>query len=267
MNLSQHVIIGQYVPGHSPVYRLDPRAKLWAIVFLVAVVFLANNAVSYAFLIGYTLFSILLSRVPLRFLWNGLKPVLILIVFTTILHLWFTKGGSVVVEFGWLVIYEEGIRQAVFIALRLSTIIVLTSLLTLTTSPLQLTDGLERLLSPLKVIGIPAHDLALMMSIALRFIPTLLEETDKIIKAQMSRGANIDTGPLWQRIKNLIPVLIPLFISAFRRAEDLATAMEARGYRGGEGRTKLRELRYTWRDLVLAGVLLCLLAGLLILRS
>lgn len=267
MNLSQHVIIGQYVPGHSTVYRLDPRAKLWAIVFLVAVVFLANNAVSYAFLIGYTLFSILLSRVPLRFLWNGLKPVLILIVFTTILHLWFTKGGSVVVEFGWLVIYEEGIRQAVFIALRLSTIIVLTSLLTLTTSPLQLTDGLERLLSPLKVIGIPAHDLALMMSIALRFIPTLLEETDKIIKAQMSRGANIDTGPLWQRIKNLIPVLIPLFISAFRRAEDLATAMEARGYRGGEGRTKLRELRYTWRDLVLAGVLLCLLAGLLILRS
>lgn len=267
MNLAQHVIIGQYVPGDSPVYRLDPRAKLWAIVFLVAVVFLANNAASYALLIAFTSFAIVLSRVPLRFLWNGLKPILVLIVFTTILHLWFTKGGSVVVEFGWVVIYEEGVKQAVFIALRLLTIIVLTSLLTLTTSPLQLTDGLERVLSPLKGIGVPVHDLALMMSISLRFIPTLLEETDKIIKAQMSRGANFDNGPIWQRIKSLIPVLIPLFISAFRRAEDLATAMEARGYRGGEGRTKLRGLRYTWRDFVLAVVLLCLLVGLLLLRD
>src|SRR5690625_2388146 len=146
MNLSQHVIIGQYVPGNSLVYRLDPRAKLWGIVFLVAVVFLANNTASYVLLIGFTLFSIVLSRVSLRFLWNGLKPILVLIGFTTILHLGFTKGGAVVVDFGWLVIHEEGIRQAVFIALRLLTIIILTSLLTLTTSPLQLTDGLERLL-------------------------------------------------------------------------------------------------------------------------
>lgn len=266
MNLAQHVIIGQYVPGNTFVYRLDPRAKLLGIVFLVAVIFLADNVPSYAFLIGFTLFAILMSQVPLRFLWNGLKPIFILILFTTLLHLWFTKGGDVVFHFGWLVIYEAGIRQAAFIALRLLTIIVLTSLLTLTTSPLQLTDGLEYLLNPLRRIGVPAHDLALMMSIALRFIPTLLEETDKIIKAQMSRGANFDSGPIWRRVKNLIPVLIPLFISAFRRAEDLATAMEARGYRGGEGRTKLRELRFTWRDLVFAGVLLGLMTGLLFLR-
>lgn len=267
MNLAHHVIIGQYVPGKSFVYQFDPRAKLLSIVFLVAAVFLANNVPSYTFLIGFTLFSIWLAHVPLRFLWNGLKPIFILIIFTTLLHLTFTKGGAVVFEWGWLVIYESGIRQAVFIALRLLVIIVLTSLLTLTTSPLQLTDGLEYLLNPLRRLGVPVHDLALMMSIALRFIPTLLEETDKIIKAQMSRGANFDSGPIWQRIKNLIPVLIPLFISAFRRAEELATAMEARGYRGGEGRTKLRELRFTWRDIILAVALLILFGGLLLLRA
>lgn len=267
MNLAQRVIIGQYVPGQSAVYRLDPRAKLLGIVFLVAVVFLANNTFSYIFLSGFMLFSIVLSRVPLQFLWNGLKPILILIVFTTVLHLWLTKGGAIVLEFGWLVIYEEGIRQATFIGLRLLIIIVLTSLLTLTTLPLQMTDGLEYLLSPLKRLGIPTYDLALMMSIALRFIPTLLEETDKIIKAQMSRGANFDSGPIWQRLKNMIPVLIPLFISSFRRAEELATAMESRGYRGGEGRTKLRELRFTWRDGVFAIVLVLLLVGLLLLRQ
>lgn len=267
MNLSQYVIIGQYVPGRSSVYRLDPRMKLWSIVILVVIVFLANNMASYAFLIGFTLVSVWLSRIPLRLLWNGLKPILILIVFTTFLHLFFTNGGAVIVEFGWVTVYEEGVRQAVFIALRLLIIIILTSLLTLTTSPLQLTDGLERLLAPLKRIRVPVHDLALMMSIALRFIPTLLEETEKIIKAQMSRGANFDTGPLWQRLKNLIPVFIPLFISAFRRAEDLATAMEARGYRGGEGRTKLRELRYTWHDLILVGMIIFVLVGTLALRA
>jgi energy-coupling factor transport system permease protein len=267
MNLSKYVIVGQYVPGDSPVYRLDPRAKLLGIACFVALVFLANNAASYALLIGFTILSIAVSRVPLRFLWNGMKPVLVLIAFTAVLHLTFTEGGAVVTEWGWFAIHEEGVRQAVFIALRLLIIIVLTSLLTLTTSPLQLTDGLEQILSPLKAIGVPTHELALMMSIALRFIPTMLEETEKIVKAQMSRGAKLDSGPVWQRMKNLIPVLIPLFISAFRRAEDLATAMEARGYRGGIGRTKLRALRYTWRDLALAGVLLCLLTGLLFLRS
>lgn len=267
MNLSQYVTIGQYVPGRSAIYRLDPRMKIWSLVILVAIVFLANNMASYAFLIGFTSISVLWSRVSPRLLWNGLKPILVLIVFTTLLHLFFTKGGAVMFEFGWITVYEDGARQAVFIALRLLIIIILTSLLTLTTSPLQLTDGLERLLTPLKRFRVPVHDLALMMSIALRFIPTLLEETEKIIKAQMSRGANLDSGPLWQRLKHLIPVFIPLFISAFRRAEELATAMEARGYRGGEGRTKLRELRYTWHDLILVGVIIFVLASTLVLRA
>lgn len=267
MSLAERVIIGQYVPGNSPLHQLDPRAKLLATFYLVVVVFLANNVLTYTCLIGLVLLSVYLAQVPLRFLWGGLKPVLILILFTTLLHLAFTKGGQVVVQLGPWHIYEEGVRQAVFIALRLIAIILLTSLLTFTTSPLQLTDGLERLLSPLRRMGVPAHELALMMSIALRFIPTLLEETDKIVKAQLSRGANFDSGPVWKRVKNFIPVLIPLFISAFRRAEDLAVAMEARGYRGEKRRTKLRELRYTWRDGVLAGFLVCLLGVLLLFRD
>lgn len=267
MNLLQYVIIGQYIPGNTVLHRLDPRAKLLAVMFLVAVVFLANNVVSYACLILFTLLAVVISKVPLAFLWKGLRPILFLIVFTTLMHLWLTKGGEPLVAIGSFVIYEEGVRQAVFIALRLLVIVVLTSLLTLTTSPLELTDGLESLLRPFKRIGVPAHELALMMSIALRFIPTLLEETDKIIKAQMSRGASFDSGPLRQRLKNLIPVLIPLFVSAFRRAEELAVAMEARGYRGGDGRTKWRELKFTPRDAGLACVLLVLAVCLWLLRA
>lgn len=267
MNLSRFVIIGQYVPGQSSVYRLDPRAKLLGAFLLVALVFLANNAASYALFIGFTVFSVALSRIPLKFLWNGMKPILLFVVFTTILHLGFTKEGAVVLELKGIAIYEEGVRRAVYIGLRLVVIIILTSLLTLTTSPLQLTDGLEYVMSPLRRLGVPTHELALMMSIALRFIPTLLDETEKIMKAQMSRGAVFDSGPLWRRVKTFIPVLIPLFISAFRRAEELATAMEARGYQGGRTRTKLRELSFTWRDLVLAGVILILTAGLIWLRS
>lgn len=267
MNWSQYVLIGQYVPGASVIHKLDPRAKLLGTLWLVSIVFLANNAAAYACLVSFTVVSMGISRLPPRFLWNGMKPVLILIVFTTVLHLFFTKGGDPILEIGRLVIYENGVNQAIFIALRLIVIISLTSLMTLTTSPLALTDALEKLLSPFKRVGLPTHELALMMSIALRFVPTLLEETEKIMKAQLSRGANFETGPLWRRLRNFLPILIPLFISAFRRAEELAIAMESRGYQGGEGRTKLRQLQMTWRDGILFVVLGSLAAALFFLRD
>jgi energy-coupling factor transport system permease protein len=189
--------------------------------------------------------------------------VWLLLLFTVILHVLVTKGGAVYFRWGWLTVEEEGVRQAVYMSMRLGLLVMISSLLTLTTSPIDLTEGLERLLSPAKKLGVPVHEIALMLSIALRFIPTLLEETDKIIKAQMARGADFESGNLIRRVKNLIPIAIPLFISAFRRAEELALAMEARGYRGGEGRTRLRQLTLTWRDGVIFGlsVILTILIG------
>lgn len=246
--MMEKMIFGRYIPGDSFVHRLDPRSKLVFVFAFIIVVFLANNTVTYALLLAFTLLVILMSRIRLYFLINGLKPIIILLVFTFLIHILFTREGDVLLDLGFLKIYEEGLRQGIFISIRFLVLVFMTSILTLTTSPISITDGIEVLLNPLKKLKMPVHELALMMSIALRFIPTLMDETDKIMKAQMARGSDLSAGPLKERIKAVVPLLVPLFVSAFKRAEDLATAMEVRGYRGGEGRTRYRQLKWDWRD-------------------
>lgn len=261
------VIIGKYVPGSSIVHRLDSRSKLVSIFLFVFIVFLANNSITYTILGLFTFIAVLLTRLPWRFLLNGLKPVLIIILFTFLLHLLMTKGGPVLLDLGFITIHREGLIQGVFISLRFVYLILITTLLTLTTTPIELTDGIESLLGPLKKIKLPVHELALMMSISLRFIPTLLEETDKIMKAQMARGADFTSGPIKERIRAIVPLLVPLFVSAFKRAEELATAMEARGYQGGEGRTKYRQLVWGFKDTAVLSSLCILAVVLLVLRT
>ncbi|WP_349409147.1 energy-coupling factor transporter transmembrane protein EcfT [Pseudalkalibacillus sp. SCS-8] len=260
--MMENVIIGQYIPGQSLIHRMDPRAKLIAVFFYVIIVFLANNWLTYGLLGAFTIGTALLSRVPISFLIKGLKPILWIILFTMILHLFMTKEGPVLFDLGWTTIHEGGVVQGVYIAMRLLFLIILTSLLTLTTTPIDITDGIESVLSPLKKLKFPVHEFALMMSISLRFIPTLLQETEKIMKAQSARGAEFSSGPIKERVKAFVPLLVPLFVSAFKRAEDLALAMEARGYRGGEGRTKLRLLQWQSIDtlgLASIGLLIILL--------
>lgn len=242
------MIFGRYVPADSLLHKMDSRSKLLTIFLFVCIVFIANNAVTYGILLLYTLTMVGLSKIPLRFILNGLIPVLWLVSFTLIIHLFFTKEGEIIFQWGWITIYEEGLRQGIFISLRFFLLILMTSLLTLTTTPIEITDGIEYLLAPLNKIRFPVHELALMMSISLRFIPTLMQETDIIMKAQTARGVDFTGGPIKDRLKAIIPLLIPLFISAFKRAEELAVAMEARGYRGGEGRTKYRQLYWGFVD-------------------
>lgn len=263
----QNIIIGQYVPGQSFIHKLDPRAKLLTAFLFVIIVFLANNWLTYALLGGFTLIAVFVSRLPLRYIYNGLKPILLVIILTFLLHVFLTKEGPLLFDLGFLEVYEGGVKQGVFISLRLLFLIMITSLLTLTTTPIDITVGIETLLGPMKKIGLPVHEFALMMSIALRFIPTLLEETEKIMKAQSARGAQFSTGPIKERLKSIVPLLVPLFVSAFKRAEDLAMAMEARGYRGGEGRTSIRLLKWSGKDTMLFIILLILSIGLLLLRS
>ncbi|MFC0469714.1 energy-coupling factor transporter transmembrane component T family protein [Halalkalibacter kiskunsagensis] len=258
----QNVIIGQYVSTSSVLHRLDPRSKLLSVFVLVFVIFLANNWIAHSIVVLFAFGMVLLSKVPIPFIYKGLRPILWIVLFTFILHLFLTREGDVIFGFGFFTFYEEGLRQGVSIAIRLITIIMLTSLVTLTTRPIDLTDGLEQLFSPLKKIGLPAHELALMMSISLRFIPTFMQETEKIMKAQMARGVDFTSGPFSERIKALLPLLVPLFISAFNRAEELALAMESRGYRGGIGRTKYRILRWKFQDTL--ALLCCLGFGLII---
>jgi len=236
--------------------------NLFVFIFIVAV-FLANNVWSYAVLLAFTFLVMTISKIKLRYLINGLKPVMILLVFTLFIHVFFTKGGAVLVDWKFIEIHEEGLRQGIFISIRFLVLVFMTSILTLTTSPIAITDGMEMLLNPFKKIKLPVHELALMMSIALRFIPTLMDETDKIMKAQMARGSDMTSGPIKDRIKAVVPLLVPLFVSAFKRAEDLATAMEVRGYRGGDGRTRYRQLKWNLRD-TLALVVLVLVIGLLV---
>ena len=245
-----NITIGQYYPVDSPVHRLDPRIKLILTIGFIVSVFLAQSFSGYVLLFAFIFFVARLSRVPFRMLLKGLKPLRIILILTFFLNLFFTQGDIVWVEF-WIVrITQEAFLQALFYSLRLVFLVAGTSLLTLTTSPVALADGLEILLTPLKKIHFPAHELAMMMTIALRFIPTLLEETDKIMKAQMARGADFESGNLISRAKAKVPVLVPLFVSAFRRAGDLAMAMESRCYHGGDGRTRLRSLRLTRADLI-----------------
>ena len=241
------ITIGQYYPVDSILHRLDPRVKLVGTFLYIISVFIANNIFGYT-TIALFLFSIIaLSRVPIKFIIKGLRPILILLVFTAGFNLFLTTGTPVF-QMGFLTITEEGIAVALKMSFRLIFLVMGSSIMTYTTTPNQLTDGLESLLNPLNRLKIPVHEIAMMMSIALRFIPILVEETDKIMKAQMARGADFESGNIVQRAKSLIPILVPLFVSAFRRANDLAMAMEARCYRGGKGRTKMKPLVYVTRD-------------------
>lgn len=253
--------LGQYYPGNSFLHKMDPRAKILCTMIFICSIFLANNPWSYLVVTLFTALCISLSGVPFRLIVKAVKPLWVILVFTLVIHL-LTTPGTEIFRLGPVKITEEGVRNGVFMTLRLVFLIAFSSLLTYTTSPIVLTDGIEALLMPFRRFGVPAHELAMMMTIALRFIPTLLEETDRIMKAQSSRGADFTAGNIWQKAKSMVPLLVPLFISAFRRADDLATAMEARCYRGGEGRTKMHRLVYTGNDRIAFAAVLVVVAVL-----
>src|SRR5699024_1787488 len=242
--MGSSMIIGQYVPGNSIIHKLDPRTKMIIIFFFVIFVFFANNKWSYGLLSLFVIVSIIMTRVPFRFILKGLIPIWFLIIFTFFIHFFLTQDRPVAFELFICKIHVGGIMKGLVISLRFGLLVLMTSLMTLTTTPIEITDAIESLLGPLTKVKFPVHELALMMSISLRFIPTLMQETDKISKAQASRGVDFKTGPIKERIKAIVPLLVPLFVSAFKRAEELAMAMEARGYQGGDGRTKLRDLQY-----------------------
>ncbi len=255
------ITLGQYFPGNSYIHRLDPRTKLIALVVYIVSLFLAVSWISYSIVFLFLAAVIAISTIPLKSIFRGMKPLIFILIFTGILNLFFTGGETVLASFWGITITAEGAIRAVFMVLRILMLITGTFLLTYTTSPIALTDGLESLLCPLKLIRVPVHELAMMMCIALRFIPTLIEETDKIMSAQKARGADFESGSLMKRVKALVPILVPLFISAFRRADELATAMECRCYQGGTGRTKMKILRYHRGDLIAFLAMAVLLGG------
>ena len=262
------ITLGQYFPGKSPIHLLDPRTKLILLVVYIAALFTATSWLSYGLLLACLLIVIKISTIPPKSIVKGMKPLLMILIFTGVLNLFFTTGeGEPVVDFWIFTIYREGIIRAVFMVARILMLITCTFLLTYTTSPIALTDGLEALLNPLKMLKVPVHELSMMMCIALRFIPTLIEETDKIMNAQKARGADFESGSIMDRAKALIPILVPLFISAFRRADELATAMECRCYQGGEGRSKMKLLRYTSWDFRAFGIGALLLTATIVLAS
>ena len=245
------ITIGQHFPGNSLVHRFDPRLKLVLTIVYIVLLFAASNPLGLTLSILFLAVMYRVAKIPLKMIGKSLKPILPIVIFTAVLNLFFVSGeGEPLVHIWFLTIYAEGVRYAVLMAVRVMALIAGTSLLTYTTSPIVLTDAIEQLLKPLGKLHFPVHELAMMMSIALRFIPTLIEETDKIMNAQKARGAQLDTGKMTDRVKALVPVLIPLFISAFRRADELAMAMECRCYRGGDGRTRLKVLRCTKRDYI-----------------
>lgn len=261
------ITLGQYFPGNSVIHRLDPRTKLVALVAYIVVLFSAANWLSYGIVFVFLASCIAASQIPVKAIVRGMKPLVMILIFTGILNLLFTPGDTVLVQFWRITITLEGVTRAFFMVIRILMLISATFLLTYTTSPISLTDGLESLLSPLKKVRVPVHELSMMMCIALRFIPTLIEETDKIISAQKARGADFENGKLMERVRALIPILVPLFISAFRRADELATAMECRCYQGGEGRTKMKLLRFRRFDYVAFLVLAVLLASVILVAS
>ena len=252
------ITLGQFFPGNSFIHRLDPRTKLIMLVVYIVALFLAVSWVSYGLMLLFLVTVIAISKIPLKSIVRGMKPLMMILIFTGVLNIFFTTGENVAFSFWRITVYWEGLERALFMVARILMLITGTFLLTYTTSPIALTDGLESLLGPLKLIRLPVHELSMMMCIALRFIPTLIEETDKIMCAQKARGADFESGNLMQRVKALVPILVPLFISAFRRADELATAMECRCYQGGEGRTKMKLLRYKLGDIkaFFAGALL-----------
>ncbi len=244
----QNITIGQYYPINSHIHRLDARVKLTLTTIYIAALFISTSFLGYIFIINCLCIVIRLSKVPLKYILKGLKGIIAIIIFTSLINMFFTPGEHVLFETASLKLTEEGLIHAIKISLRLVLLIMGSSILTLTTSPLELTDALEFLLKPFKKIGVPSHEIAMMLTIALRFIPTLFEEANKIMEAQMARGANFDTGGLIEKAKSLIPILVPLFISSIRRAEELAVAMEARCYRGDIGRTKMKQLKLKTAD-------------------
>ena len=252
----QDITIGQYYPTNSIIHRLDPRVKLlFTFVFMVSL-FITDSFVSYIFIIAVLMGVISITKIPFIYIFRGIKAIFYLLILTFLLNMLFTQGGKIYVEYGFLKITHDGLVLGFFMLLRLVLLIVGTSLLTLVTRPIQLTDALEKVLNPFKKLGLPAHEIAMMMTIALRFIPTLLDETDKIMKAQIARGADFESKNILSRAKSMIPLLVPLFISAFRRADELAMAMESRCYHGGEGRTRLKELKYEKRDRIAIALIL-----------
>lgn len=258
------ITIGQYIPGDSFVHKLDPRTKIIISILFIACLFIINKFPGYLFILAFLGLTIYIANIPIRFIYKGLKPIMFLIAITAILNIFMVSGPAENLVFHWGIIniYTDGLRLAGFMILRLIFLIAGTSVLTLTTSPIELTDAIERLLKPMDRIAPYSHEIAMMMTIALRFIPTLIDETDKIMKAQKARGANFDDGGIIEKAKSLIPLLVPLFISSFRRADELAMAMEARCYRGGSGRTRMKVLKYSRKDAIAYSV-----CGLLILSS
>lgn len=254
------ITLGQYFPKKSPMHRADPRLKLCLVVYAIVLLFMAGNFASLAVAVGLIGLGMALSRIPLKLYLKGLKPILFLVAFTGILNI-FYGAGEPLWQFGIFRITLNGIVNCAFVSVRIVALILASSVLTFTTSPTQLTDAIERLLKPLAKLRVPVHEFAMMMTIALRFVPTLLEETDKIMAAQKARGADMESGGITQRIRALVPVLIPLFVSAFRRAFDLATAMESRCYHGGEGRTKMKQLHFGREDWLILGCCALFLAG------
>lgn len=258
------ITIGQYYPTGSFIHQLDPRTKLLLTFMYIFLLFVVQGFLGFSVVAVFLGIVVKVSKVPLKYILKGLKSIFIIMAFTLIINIFFIRTGTKIVEWGFIIITDEGLYNAAFMIVRLFLLIIGSSLMTLTTSPIQLTDGLEHLLSPLKKIKVPAHEIAMMMTIALRFIPILLEETDKIMKAQLARGADFETGGIIKKAKNLIPLLVPLFVSAFRRADDLAMAMEARCYRGDVNRTKMKQLKYTKKDSIAymsAGILAVAVIG------
>lgn len=261
----KNITIGQYYPGETVIHDLDPRSKILITFLYIITLFFINTFIPYIFMTLFLISTVKLSKVPMKLIIKGLKPLLYIISITFIINLFMTKGEKLI-DFWIISISKEGAYFATIMALRLIFLVIGTSLLTLTTSPISLTDGIEKLLNPFKKIGVPAHELAMMMTIALRFIPTLLDETDKIMKAQKARGADFESGNIIKRTKSLIPILVPLFISAFRRADELAMAMEARGYRGGENRTRMKVLKLQKNDYLALILTIIILIVIIIIR-
>ncbi|HCO28838.1 MAG TPA: transporter [Lachnospiraceae bacterium] len=259
------ITIGQYYPSHSVLHRLDPRTKIMGTVFFIISLFIGNSILTYGVATLFLAIMIKISKVPLKFILKGLKPIIILLLFSVIINMLFTPGEAIV-SIGFLHITKEGIRLAVFLAIRLVYLVIGSSLMTFTTTPTALTDGLERLFQFLKVVKVPVHEVAMMMAIALRFIPILTEELDKIMKAQAARGADFNRGTLKEKVHGLIPIMVPLFIAAIRRSNDLAMAMEARCYHGGEGRTRMKPLVYEKRDYISYLIVLAYFIGIIVLR-
>ncbi|MBQ9828010.1 MAG: energy-coupling factor transporter transmembrane protein EcfT [Lachnospiraceae bacterium] len=264
--MRREITLGQYYPEDSLLHRLDPRVKLMGLVVMLVCIFLMDSYISYGVVTLAIVILIIMSRVPLRYVLRALKPIRFIIILTFLLNLFFTTGEELLFHWGIIHIYKEGILLGLKMSVRLIYLVLSSAILTLTTTPTSLTDALEKSLRPLNKLHIPVHEMAMMMTIALRFIPIISEEMDKIRKAQVSRGADLDSGNIFKRAKSMIPILVPLLVSSFRRASDLALAMDARCYHGGEGRTKFRELKYAGRDAAAYIIMFAFLAGMIVMR-